>query len=151
MNIHIVTGRAGLAAGRQMDARLFYTLINVNINMSMWIFTLSTGGARPGNGRASGRPQAAGQFYSPINVNVNMSMWIFTLSRAGPDSPRAAYRPQANFTLLSMWMLTCQCEYSHCTWAGPPHIDDMNIHIDCVNIHIRGILVIMSPIGLIET
>ena len=49
------------------------------------------------------------------------------------------------------------------TWAGPLHIDDMhihidgvniyidsvNIHIDDVNIHIRGILVIMSQIGLI--
>ena len=34
---------------------------------------------------------------------------------------------------------------------GPLRIDDMNIHIDDVNIHIMGILVIMSPIGLIET
>ena len=33
---------------------------------------------------------------------------------------------------------------------GPLRIDDMNIHIDDVNIHIMGILVIMSPIGLIE-
>ncbi|KAF5962193.1 hypothetical protein HYC85_003402 [Camellia sinensis] len=63
-------------------------------------------------------------------------------------------------------MLTCQCEYSHyqragpglfflacgpaqpdsnfsghprgSTWAGPLHIDDLNIHIDSVNIHIKA-------------
>ena len=59
--------RAGFAPPR--DAGQFYTPINVNVNMSMWIFTLSTGraGPAPARERVSGHPRANFTF---------LPMWI---------------------------------------------------------------------------
>ncbi|KAF5956811.1 hypothetical protein HYC85_004036 [Camellia sinensis] len=117
----------------EMVLLLHYSVINFAGNFyPRWAWLMSIlAGARKNSSRAGpGRPtsQKIGPTRPVDNMNIHIDKLTFTLigvpGRACPGPPTGrgwvsgSHGARANFTLLSMCMLTCQCEYLHCHGSG---------------------------------